>query len=143
MLLPSDPTAPTFSTITTTNGISAFSLVLAGNLTVQGSAAITGSLSAGGAPVPSVNQDNQWSASQRFKGADPWRDITAYMPAGGCDQSAFNGVHTTGSIASGTNALTIAGDNNFKNGCGIFIAGAGAASTLATLKCRDRRPMRM
>jgi len=132
VILPSDPTAPTFSTITTTNGISAFSLVLAGNLTVQGSAAITGSLTVGGAPIPSVNQDNQWAASQRFKGSDPWRDITAYMPAGGCDQSAFNGVHTTGSISSGTNALTIAGDNNFKNGCGIFIAGAGPASTLAT-----------
>ena len=132
VILPSDPTAPTFSTITTTNGISAFSLVLAGNLTVQGSAAITGSLTVGGAPIPSVNQDNQWTASQRFKGADPWRDITAYMPPGGCDQSAFTGVHTTGSITSGTNALTIAADNNFKNGCGIFIAGAGPVSTLAT-----------
>ena len=132
VILPSDPTAPTFTTVTTTSGISAFSLTLAGNLTVQGSAAITGSLTVGGAPIPSANQDNQWSASQRFKGPIPYRDITAYMPAGGCDQSAFNGTHTTATITSGTNALTIAYDNNFKNGCGIFIANAGPVSTLAT-----------
>ena len=132
VILPSDPTAPTFATVTTTSGISAFSLTLAGNLTVQGSAAITGSLTVGGAPVPSTTADNQWTASQRFKGSDPWRDITAYMPAGGCDQSAFLVPHTTGTINAGTNTLAILADNTFKNGCGIFIAGAGPASTLAT-----------
>jgi hypothetical protein len=26
--------------------------------------------------VPSTTQDNQWTSSQRFKGSDPWRDIT-------------------------------------------------------------------
>lgn len=132
VILPSDPTAPTFATVTTTSGISAFSLVLSGNLTVQGSAAITGTLSVGGAPVPSTTADNQWTASQRFKGSDPWRDITAYMPPGGCDQSALTGSHTTGTITTGTNALSIAYDNNFKNGCGIFVAGAGPLSTLST-----------
>jgi hypothetical protein len=132
VILPSDPTAPTFATVTTTSGISAFSLTLAGNLTVQGSAAITGSLSVGGAPVPSTTADNQWTSSQRFKGSDPWRDITAYMPAGGCDQSTFTVPHTTGTMTSGTNALTILADNSFKNGCGIFIANAGPLSTLST-----------
>jgi hypothetical protein len=127
-----DSSAPTFTTVTTTSGISAFSLSLSGNLTVSGSAAVTGTLTVGGAPVPSTTQDNQWTSSQRFKGPDPWRDITAYMPAGGCDQSAFTGAHTTGTIASGTNALAIAYDNSFKNGCGIFIAGAGPVSALAT-----------
>jgi len=38
----------------------------------------------------------------------------AYMPTGGCDQSALVGSHTTGTITSGTNALAIAYDNNFK-----------------------------
>jgi hypothetical protein len=132
VILPNDPSVPTFTTVTTTSGISAFSLSLAGNLTVNGSAAITGTLSVGGAPLPSTNADNKWIASQRFKGSDPWRDITAYMPAGGCDQSALTGSHTLGTIASGTNALGIAYDNNFKNGCGIFIYGAGPASTLLT-----------
>ncbi len=132
VILPSDPTAPTFTTVTTTSGISAFSLSLSGNLTVNGSAAVTGSLTVGGAPVPSTTADNQWTAAQRFKGPDPWRDITAYMPAGGCDQSAFTGSHTTGTISSGATALAIAFDNNFKNGCGIFIANAGPASSLST-----------
>ncbi len=91
VILPNDPSTPTFTTVTTTSGISAFSLSLSGNLTVNGSAAVTGSLTVGGAPVPSTAADNQWTAPQRFKGPDPWRDITAYMPAGGCDQSAFTG----------------------------------------------------
>ena len=132
VILPNDPSAPTFTTVTTTSGISAFSLALSGNLTVSGSAAVTGTLTVGGAPVPSTTQDNQWTAAQRFKGPDPWRDITAYMPPGGCDQSAFTGSHTSGTISAGSHALSIAYDNAFKNGCGIFIAGAGAASTLAT-----------
>lgn len=132
VILPSDPTSPTFTTVTSTSGISAFSLSLSGNLTVSGSAAVTGSLTVGGAPVPSTNQDNQWTSPQRFKGSDPWRDITAYMPPGGCDESALTGSHTTGTINSGSAALSIAFDNNFKNGCGIFIAGAGPTSTLAT-----------
>src|SRR5579872_4238940 len=132
VILPNDPSAPTFTTVTTTSGISAFSLSLSGNLTVNGSAAVTGALTVGGAPIPSTTQDNQWSSPQRFKGPIPWRDITAYMPAGGCDQSALTGSRTIGTITGGSKALTIAYDNNFKNGCGIFVANAGAASTLAT-----------
>jgi hypothetical protein len=132
VILPNDPSAPTFTTITSTSGISAFSLSLSGNLTVSGSAAVTGSLTVGGAPVPSTTADNQWTAPQRFKGPDPWHDITAYMPAGGCDQSSLTGSHTTGTITAGTNFLGIAYDNNFKNGCGIFVAGAGPLSTLST-----------
>jgi hypothetical protein len=139
VILPSDPTAPTFATVTTTSGISAFSLTLSGNLTVQGSAAITGALSVGGAPVPSTTADNQWTASQRFKGSDPWRDITAYMPAGGCDQSAFVVPHTTGTITAGTNTLVILADNNFKNGCGIFVASAGALERWSAVRACDSR----
>src|SRR4029077_8761237 len=132
VILPSDPTAPTFTTVTTTSGISAFSLSLTGNLTVSGSAVVTGSLTVGGAPVPSTTQDNQWTAAPRFKGPERWRDITAYMPAGGCDQSAASQVREVGTINSSSTALSITYDNNFKNGCGIFIAGAGPASTLST-----------
>src|SRR5580700_5299671 len=72
VILPSDPTAPTFTTVTTTSGISAFSLSLAGNLSVTGSAAVAGTFTVGGAPVPSTTEDNQWTSSQRFKGPDPW-----------------------------------------------------------------------
>ena len=84
VILPSDPSTPTFTSVTTTSGISAFSLSLTGNLTVSGSTSVAGSLSVGGAPVPSTNADNQWTSAQRFKGPIPYRDFTAYMPAGGC-----------------------------------------------------------
>src|SRR6266704_401295 len=37
VILPSDPTSPTFATLSTTSGITAFSLTLTGNLTATGS----------------------------------------------------------------------------------------------------------
>lgn len=132
MILPSDPTAPTFTSVTTTSGISAFSLSLSGNLTVSGSAAVTGTLTVGGAAVPSTTADNQWTSAQRFKGPIPWRDISAYMPAGGCDNSAISiNQNTSGGINAASTALTLSADLGFKNGCGIFVQGAGATSTLA------------
>ncbi len=39
VVLPNDPSTPSFTTVTTTSGITAFSLTLSGNLTVSGSAA--------------------------------------------------------------------------------------------------------
>jgi hypothetical protein len=44
VILPSDPTAPAFSSLASTGGISAFSLILTGNLTVNGNATVVGSL---------------------------------------------------------------------------------------------------
>jgi hypothetical protein len=97
VILPFDPSqGATFSSISTGN-ISGFTLSLAGNLTVAGSAAVTGTLTVGGAPVPSTTQANMWSASQSFKGPSPWRDVTAFGAK--CDgttddtaafQAAFN-----------------------------------------------------
>src|SRR5579863_5066549 len=58
VIIPNDPSAPTFATVTSTSGISAFSLSLSGNLTVTGSAAVTGSLTVAGNPVPTTNQAN-------------------------------------------------------------------------------------
>ena len=84
VIVPNDPSAPTFTSLTTTSGINAFTLSLSGNLTVAGGAAVTGSLTVGGAPVPSVNQANTWTALQQFngntafKGPSPWYDILAY-----------------------------------------------------------------
>jgi hypothetical protein len=130
VILPSDPSAPTFTSVTTTSGISAFSLSLAGNLTVNGSAAVTGSLTVGGAAVPSTSQDNQWTAGQRFKGPIPYRDVTAYMPAGGCSSLDTHDPQTTGSISTGSSALTLTAAMDFKNGCGITVIGAGPTSTL-------------
>lgn len=47
VILPSDPSAPTFSSINSTGGISAFSLSLTGNLTVNGSTSVIGNLASG------------------------------------------------------------------------------------------------
>jgi hypothetical protein len=44
VILPSDPSSPTFSSLSTTGGISAFTLNLTGNLTVNGSTAVVGNL---------------------------------------------------------------------------------------------------
>src|SRR5467141_3945534 len=45
VILPSDPASPTFSSISTTSGITAFSLTLTGNLTATGSVNASGNLS--------------------------------------------------------------------------------------------------
>lgn len=131
VILPSDPSTPTFTSVTTTSGISAFSLTLAGNLTVSGSTAVAGTLTVGGAPVPSTNADNQWTSAQRFKGPIPYRDFTAYMPAGGCSSTNTGDPPATGTISSGSPALTVSGAADFKNGCGVAVIGAGPTATLA------------
>ncbi len=61
------------------------------------------------------------------RGPIPWRDITAYMPAGGCDQSAFVVPHTTGTIISGTNALSIRWTRVLKMAAEYLLRSAGAA----------------
>ncbi len=136
VILPSDPMSPTFTTVTTTSGISAFSLSLTGNLTVSGSTAVTGALTVGGTPVPSTTQENQWTASQHFKGPNPWRDFSAYMKDSNgnsvsCSATTpVSGADTTGTISSGSTTLTLAAARDFKNGCGVAVLGAGPTSTL-------------
>ena len=133
VILPSDPSSPTFATVTTTSGISAFSLALTGNLTVSGSASVAGTLTVGGLPIPSANADNQWLQAQRFKGPIPWRDFTAYMPTGGCSSMATDaGANTTGTINGGSTTLALAAASDFKTGCGIAVLHAGPAATLNT-----------
>src|SRR5260370_21002727 len=47
VILPSDPSSPTFSSVSSTGPISAFSLSLTGNLTVNGSTTVLGNLASG------------------------------------------------------------------------------------------------
>ena len=115
VILPNDPSVPTFTSLTTTSGISAFSLSLSGNLTVSGSTAVTGALTVGGAPVPSTAQANTWSAAQTF-GQDviygaqtPWRDVRASAAtcngSGTNDTSAFNSTGSANIAIGGTTFL--------------------------------------
>src|ERR1700740_3581363 len=56
VILPSDPSSPTFNSLSTTGAISAFSLNLTGNLTVNGSTTVVGNLASG-----TLNLTNQAS----------------------------------------------------------------------------------
>jgi hypothetical protein len=47
VILPSDPQSPTFSSLSTTGGITAFTLNLSGNLSVNGSTTVAGNLASG------------------------------------------------------------------------------------------------
>ena len=57
VILPSDPSSPTFSNLSTSGNINAFSLNLTGNLTVNGSTTVLGNLASG-----TLNLTNQASA---------------------------------------------------------------------------------
>jgi hypothetical protein len=123
VILPSDPSSPTFTTVTTTSGISAFSLSLAGNLTVTGSAAVAGTFTVGGAPVPSTGVDNQWAAPQRFQGPIPYRDATAF--------GAVSSTQTfTATCTSGSPNITLNAAGDWANGQYISIEGCGATATV-------------
>jgi hypothetical protein len=128
VILPNDPSTPTFTTLSTTSGISALSLSLGGNLTVNGSAAITGTLTVGGGPIPSTGQANTWTAPQTFQGPTPWVDVAAY----GARAIVPTGYTTTCSVSASSTALGCAGAAQFHNGDGISVYGAGAANTLGT-----------
>jgi len=57
VIVPSDPSAPTFNSLSTTGGINAFTLSLSGNLTVNGSTTVVGNLASG-----TLNLSNQGTA---------------------------------------------------------------------------------
>jgi hypothetical protein len=77
VILPNDPMNPTVSTITTSGGVSAFSLTLNGNLTVGGNASVTGSLSTG-----SFNPSTISTNTLAVRGPQPRVDVTAYGAKG-------------------------------------------------------------
>lgn len=91
-----------------------------------------------GTPGGSIGtgNDNIFTAPQRFQGPIPWRDFTAYMPAGGC--SVLNDLPTylaTGTMTSSSANLALSSAADWKNGCGVTVEGAGPTSTLVVPSC--------
>ncbi|HUL16951.1 MAG TPA: hypothetical protein VLV88_13215 [Terriglobales bacterium] len=172
VLLPADPTSPTF-----TGNVSAFSLNLAGNLTVNGNTSVIGNLASGtlnladqsvtpGAantgtvnlytksdkrlyymddtgteigPIASAsgaqtNISNTFTAAQNvdadlhIKGPNPEIDLSRY----GAYYSTLPMPQTTGGIGSGGTTLTLASAQDFANGQGLVVYGAGPLPTIST-----------
>jgi len=70
VILPSDPTAPAFSSVSSTGAMSAFSLNLGGNLSVGGNATVTGAanLNGGGALAGTFSGNPAFSGTPVFSG---------------------------------------------------------------------------
>src|SRR6266404_4569624 len=179
VILPNDPAPPTFSSVSSSGAISAFSLNLSGNLTVNGNTTVVGNFASGtlnlanqstppgaassgtvtlytkttdkrlyykddtGAEIGPIasgsgaqtNVPNTFTAQQNFdanfeaKGPNPYFSLARY---GGYGSATNPPPSTTGSINSGSTALTLASAQDFANGQGIVIYKAGAATTLTT-----------
>lgn len=87
----------------------------------------------GGGTGAGLATDNIFTNNNRFKGPIPYRDFTAYMPAGGCssDYPTFGDPPATGTISSSSPTLTVSGAADFKTGCGVAVIGAGPTATVA------------
>lgn len=84
----------------------------------------------------SVSAQQKVNGGLSINGPDPWRDFTSYMPKGGCSSVTNPFPYGySGSITSGTNALTTNTAADFKDGCGITVNHAGATSTLVLPAC--------
>jgi hypothetical protein len=138
VILPNDPSSPSFNSVTASGAISALTLSLGGNLTVGGSATVNGSLTVAGGPVPSTAAANNWSAPQSFsadayfRSGVPWYDVKAFCASGSTQQ-------TTGTISQNSTSLALASAIDFANcptgsgqsGEGVYVYHAGAPSTMA------------
>jgi hypothetical protein len=117
VILPNDPSDPAFTTLTTTSGISAFSLTLSGNLTVTGSAAIGGTLTVNGEPVAV---------------APPASDAIQYVSAGGDDANDGLSWGTSKLTAyAAVTSLPGGSADTFTAGAGVVFLSEGSASSIA------------
>jgi len=138
VILPNDPSSPTFSSVNTSEAISAQAMSLGGNLNVSGNAAVNGSLTVQGGPVPSTAAANTWTGTQvftngpYFRSGSPWFDVKAFCASGSQQQ-------TTGTITGGKSSITLASAIDFaacpsgsgQPGEGVTIYHAGPAPTIA------------
>lgn len=76
-----------------------------------------------------LNTDNIWTNNNRFKGPDPFVDISAYGVRPFFINNAWT---TTGTIGASSSTLTVASSLIFQNGDGITISGAGSPISYST-----------
>src|SRR6266849_1859743 len=107
------------------SGASSITSGTVGNIAQYSGATTLGDSGVATTNVPLLSTDNKFTSNERIKGPIPWRDFTAYMPAGGCSTSDSASPTTTGSITATTTTLTLTSAQGFKNGCGIAVIGAG------------------
>lgn len=79
-----------------------------------------------------LSTDNKFTNNDRFKGPIPYRDVTAYMPQGGCSNLDTGDPPATGTISASTTSLSVSNGSSFSDGCGIAVMNAGATATVAT-----------
>lgn len=83
VILPNDPTSPSFSSVTSTGGITATTLTLGGNLSVSGDAGITGTLTAGTFSIMNFAPTSLTvTGDATIQGPRPKVDVTAYGAKG-------------------------------------------------------------
>jgi len=92
----------------------------------QGNRSVPTDGSGSGAGGATLSPDNTFTNNDRFKGPDPFRDVTAYG-ASGSKQATTTGA----SFTSGSTTLTLAAALDFRNGQQVRIVGPGLASALA------------
>lgn len=174
VILPNDPSSPTFS------GISAFSLNLSGNLTVNGNTSVIGNLASGTLNLTNqstppgaagsgtvnlytktadkllyykdetgtetgplgagaqTNVSNNWpaqqnfNANQRFKGPNPYVDITAFGARTANPNLAPAAVGITANCTATNTQVTISSASTFVNGDGVVLYGCGAPQSMST-----------
>lgn len=114
-------------------GTGTVTITVASPNTIDGSSTAT-LLTGAGADIYSdganyeTNKGGGGGDNPAFKGPNPWADVSRF---GGYFGPATP-VTTTGSIISGTNLLTLGSAQDFVNGNGLLLLGAGAAPTIAT-----------
>lgn len=111
------PTTQVFGRVLSTNGGAGQYVVL-----------ITPPSSSSGSGSALLALDNTWTNSNRFKGPDPFADITAFHAR---PIPVFSQLATTANCA-GTTTITLAFDPGFVNGDGVTIRGCGSTNPLST-----------
>jgi hypothetical protein len=132
VILPSDPSSPTFSSVSSTGPISAFSLSLTGNLTVNGSATVLGNLASG-----TLNLTNQGTPP----GAASSGSVNLYTKS--ADKKLYYKDDTgteTGPVGSGGGANPNGnnGDLQSKNGAALQASGLNDNGTAIAIN-RDQQ----